>query len=91
MPPIKQADSFFGYHRLADGSIKSLSNGKGDGQMEQQLLKIAFSEGYAACRAGKSNIDNPYSGRGEDGLEESWNEGWFERCDDEAETFDEEA
>ena len=52
---------------------------------QQQLLKIAFSEGYAACRAGKSNIDNPYIGRGEDGLEESWNEGWFERCDDEAE------
>jgi hypothetical protein len=46
---------------------------------------LAFNEGYAACRAGKSNIDNPYIGRGEDGLEEAWNEGWFERCDDEAE------
>jgi ribosome modulation factor len=41
-----------------------------------------FNEGYAACRAGKSNIDNPYS---EDGDQEAWNDGWFERVDDEAE------
>ena len=53
--------------------------------MEQQLFQQAFREGYAACRAGKSNIDNPYSARGDDGLEEAWNDGWFERCDDEAE------
>jgi ribosome modulation factor len=42
----------------------------------------AFGEGYAACRAGKSNIDNPYT---DDGLCEAWNDGWMERCDDEAE------
>lgn len=41
-----------------------------------------FHEGYAACRAGKSNIDNPYT---DDGDQEAWNNGWMERCDDEAE------
>jgi ribosome modulation factor len=41
-------------------------------------------EGYRACRAGKSNIDNPYT---EDGDMEAWNDGWFARVEDEAEAF----
>jgi ribosome modulation factor len=48
-----------------------------------RFYAAAFREGYAACRAGKSNIDNPYAN--DDGLAEAWNDGWFERCDDEAE------
>ena len=52
---------------------------------ELALDRTAFNEGYAACRAGKSNIDNPYTGLGEYGLEDAWNDGWFQRCDDEAE------
>jgi ribosome modulation factor len=43
--------------------------------MDQQLLRQAFNEGFAACRAGKSNIDNPYTA--DDGLAEAWNDGWF--------------
>jgi ribosome modulation factor len=41
-----------------------------------------FNEGQAACRAGKSNIDNPYT---DDGDMEAWNDGWFDQVDAEAE------
>ena len=47
------------------------------------LRRQAEAEGYRACRSGKSNIDNPYTN--DDGLAEAWNDGWFARCDDEAE------
>lgn len=39
-----------------------------------------FSEGYRACERGKSNIDNPYEDPGD---QEAWNDGWFQRVDDE--------
>lgn len=48
--------------------------------MADDTYQRIFNEGYAACRAGKSNIDNPYT---DDGDAEAWNEGWFERIDDE--------
>jgi ribosome modulation factor len=41
-----------------------------------------FREGQDACARGKSNIDNPYT---DDGDQEAWNEGWFDRCDADAE------
>jgi hypothetical protein len=52
---------------------------------ETALYQQAFNEGRRACRAGKSNIDNPYISLGQDGLEEAWNEGWFDQCDADAE------
>jgi hypothetical protein len=41
-----------------------------------------LNEGRAGCRAGKSNIDNPYT---DDGDQEAWNDGWFDQCDADAE------
>lgn len=41
-----------------------------------------FNEGRYSCRAGKSNVDNPYEDCGD---QEAWNEGWFDQCDADAE------
>lgn len=42
---------------------------------------IAFNEGREGYFKRKSNVDNPYTGRDLDGLEEAWNEGYFDAFD----------